>query len=289
MEPAVSPTLLKQLLTGFKFDPEVSKNLEFDDFVEQQPLPLAAICTSYDQEEEDTDQLLLAASQAYEDKVPSEPSQQGNPAVIVQESSRFAGPVSSTYVEAVKTSRIPKKTQANTLWATKLWQEWACSRIKNISPDETGHALDNDVVKMELADVSFWLQRFVLEVRKSNGDVYSPDSLYQLCCGIQRALREAGHDVNIFKQFQFAQCRSVIDGELKRLNATGNYIEKKKANVITTEMEERLWEQGLLGDDSPQVLSKTLVFMIGLCFALRSGEEHRRLRHKPSQFVPRHF
>ena len=76
----------------------------------------------------------------------------------------------------------------------------------------------------------------------------------------------------------------MIDGELKRLNATGNYIEKKKANVITTEMEERLWEQGLLGDDSPQVLSKTLVFMNGLCFALRSGEEHRRLCHKPSQF-----
>ena len=62
--------------------------------------------------------------------------------MIVQESSLLAGPVSSTYVEAVKTSRIPKKTQANTLWATKLWQEWACSRIKNISPDETGHALD---------------------------------------------------------------------------------------------------------------------------------------------------
>ena len=44
MESAVSATLLKQLLTGFKFDPELSKNLEFDDFVEQQPLP---ICTSY--------------------------------------------------------------------------------------------------------------------------------------------------------------------------------------------------------------------------------------------------
>ena len=59
MEPAVSATLPKQLLTGFKFNPELSKNLEFDDFVEQQPLP---ICTSHNQKEEDTDQLLLAAS-----------------------------------------------------------------------------------------------------------------------------------------------------------------------------------------------------------------------------------
>ena len=72
----------------------------------------------------------------------------------------------------------------------------------------------------------------------------------------------------------------MIDGELKRLNAIGNYIEKKKAS---NEMEDNLWVKGLLGDDSPQVLSDTLVFMIGFCFALRSGEEHRRLHHKPSQ------
>ena len=96
-------------------------------------------------------------------------------------------------------------------------------------------------------------------------------------------MREAGQDVNIFEQFEFAEVRAVLDAELKRLNATGNYVEKKKANVITIEMEEMLWENGLLGDHTPEVLSNALVYMIGFCFALRSGEEHRRLRQKPSQ------
>ena len=62
--------------------------------------------------------------------------------------------------------------------------------------------------------------------------------MYQLCCGIQWTLREAGHDVNIFEQFQFAQFLSVLDGELKRLNDTANYIEKRRQMLLIV----RLWE-----------------------------------------------
>ena len=138
---------------------------------------------------------------------------------------------------------------------------------------------------MDIDAIDFWLQRFVLEVQKRNGDHYCPDSLYQICCGLQRALRNVDHDVNFFEQFRFVNFHSVLDGELKRLNATGNYIHKKKASIITVEMEDVLWEKGLLGDHSPQVLLNTMVYMIRLFFALRSGEEHRRLHHNPSQFT----
>ena len=117
---------------------------------------------------------------------------------------------------------------------------------------------------MELytAAVCFWLQRFVLEVRKGNGEHSCPDSLHQLCCVLQRVLRNAEQDINFFDQFQFC---CALDGEP---NGTGNYIHKKKANVITVEMEEISWEKGQLGDCSPQVLSDTMVYLIGLFFLL---------------------
>ena len=46
------------------------------------------------------------------------------------------------------------------------------------------------------------------------------------------------------------------------------------------EHEDRSWELGLLGNHSPHVF--TLIYHVGLLFALRSGSEHRRLRHSPS-------
>ena len=57
--------------------------------------------------------------------------------------------------------------------------------------------------------------------------------------------------------------------------------QRKKAEVIGIDQEDMLWKKGLLGDLSPQALLDTLVYYVGLYFAIR-GREHRQLRFKLS-------
>lgn len=76
--------------------------------------------------------------------------------------------------------------------------------------------------------------------------------------------------------------KATLDSRMKQLQSSGAF-QTRKAEPISVDCEDILWKNGLLGDHSPQVLIDTLVFYIGMYFALRSGLEHRRLRHDPSQ------
>ena len=202
-----------------------------------------------------------------------------------QRDSRFGQPQNESDIKRIKESRVPKNTAKNTNWAVQIWQQWATERLRvPIENDDDDFTLEVDITKMTAISINYWLQRFVVEARKSNGEHYSPDSLHQICCGLQRALRAAGNTgINFFDGEEFAPFRDLLDGELKSLNGTGKYIYKKRAEVITVEMEDILWHKGLLGDHTPQILVDTMVYLIGLYFAFRSGDDHRKLRHNPSQ------
>ena len=58
----------------------------------------------------------------------------------------------------------------------------------------------------------------------------------------------------------------------------GLSIQVKKAEVISAEQEDLLWDSGFLGSDTPQKLRNTIVWIFGLNFDLRAGQEHRNLR-----------
>ena len=72
--------------------------------------------------------------------------------------------------------------------------------------------------------------------------------------------------------------QSALDAEMKGIGSC-----RKQAEIISKDEEELFWQKGLLGDSTPQALLDTMIYCNGLFFALRSGIEHRQLRHTPCQ------
>jgi hypothetical protein len=62
-------------------------------------------------------------------------------------------------------------------------------------------------------------------------------------------------------------------------------LKRRQAEPLTLEEEELLREMGLLGSGTPQSLVDMMHCINGLYFALRSGAEHRQLRHDPYQIM----
>ena len=105
--------------------------------------------------------------------------------------------------------------------------------------------------------------------------------IHHICSRIASHMRANG--LNTYQDNDFAEFRTTLDAEMKCLQQKGLGSKGQQAEPLTEEEEEILWSKELLGDHSPQALLKTMVFMNGLYFALRSGREHRELWFSPCQ------
>ena len=149
---------------------------------------------------------------------------------------KYTSPKSEAYVHSIRESSVPIKTRNNTSWAVKVWTDWASARNKNLLPEEL--PFSSLLSDLTLSEMNFWLSRYVLEIRKKDGDPYPPNTIYQLVCGLQRFLKEHGRaDIKIFDIPEFHNFRGTLDEEMKRLNSTGCYINKKQAQPISIEEE----------------------------------------------------
>ena len=191
---------------------------------------------------------------------------------------RFAPLVSDDAVANLSEQRVPKNTRKVMNWSISAFKAWRVARNKQIiviekSEDNTVpwkdlHAFTND-------ELNYFLPRFVMEVRKQNGERYPPNSLWQMVTALQAFMRMKGRHVSLVNDVSFKPIQDALDVEMKESQKAG-LGRRKQADVLPGKVEEDMWDTGVLGTGDPKTLLDTLMFTLGYYFALRASD-HKNL------------
>ena len=141
-------------------------------------------------------------------------------------------------VEAAKTNSTPKNTSRNTNWAVNVWKDWSSHRraaFPNSFQERPVH-----LVLTTNYQLDYGLSKFVVEARRSDGECYPPNTLYGICCGLLRYVRETRPAINFWKDGDFAGFRKTLDGEMKRLRSLGFGVKTKIAEPLSIKEENQL-------------------------------------------------
>uniref|UniRef100_UPI0037E988C6 zinc finger MYM-type protein 4-like n=1 Tax=Semicossyphus pulcher TaxID=241346 RepID=UPI0037E988C6 len=167
----------------------------------------------------------------------------------------------------------PAATKLNHMYGVKAWRSWVQQRNKQLKESNLVD-IKEDVIQCDSAELSFALSHFIKEVRRPNGEPYSPDSIFYLCLGIQQYLFMKGRIENIFTDQLYSQFATEISGMLQlwkpKLRPGGVVVSSRIA-------ESYLWECKQLGAYSPIVLLNTLLFFCTKNFRFNTLAQHQSL------------
>ena len=162
---------------------------------------------------------------------------------------RFAS-TSVKEIEDHLQQRVPQTTKSKEKWVISLFKNWH-SQWK-VKIDEQLKVFD-ELEEMSDGDLCYCLKFFMADIRKVTGERYPPSTLKSIFYMIQHYLQyECKRHIHLFKSPQFKEARDVLDGEM-RLSAREGFVKApKRAEVISSSDEERLWNDGLLGSSNPK-------------------------------------
>ena len=109
-------------------------------------------------------------------------------------------------------------------------------------------------------------------------NLYPATSLYQLVVVIQKYLNFHKVHWKLVEGAQFGDVKTVLDNVIKECTQMGIGTGKKSPKLITYDMEENLWKNGFLEEDTPTKLKTTVMYNLGLNCMLRAVQEHYNLR-----------
>ncbi|XP_069109437.1 uncharacterized protein KIAA1958-like [Argopecten irradians] len=135
-----------------------------------------------------------------------------------------------------------------------------------------------EVLQILPFELDTYIGGFLLSLQKNDGSNYEPDTLTSFHRGIDRYLRENGYSFNILTSDLFATSRQVLQSRRKELKQKGLGNRPNKAQPVSDNEEEMLWECGHLGHDNPHALLNTVWFNNTKLLGFRGCDENRQLK-----------
>ena len=183
-------------------------------------------------------------------------------------------------IERAIEKMTPEATRKKTEWAVRVFRDWHKWKNDQNILSEAELSVFDDIDEMSKGDLNFLLQKFVFEVRKKSNESYPPKTLYDLFAMINYHVQNnLKRPWSLFKDIDFQESRKCLEAAMRDAAERGLTSGNNRAEAITTDQENHLWNRGILGKSNPQQLTHTMVYLIGLHFCLRGGKELRRLRY----------
>ncbi len=194
-----------------------------------------------------------------------------------QPMSRFKPLSTDEVLRELSVKKFTPSTERKTNWAVLLYEEWRKQRIASVMP-ETQIVFADIRSKILWADnFCYSLSAFLNEVKRSDSFEFGGKGLYSLVIMLQFFLEKQGLSWKLIDNPEFVRVRYTLDNLMKSRAADRVSI-TKSACPISFADEEKMWLNGSLGEDTPEKLHNTVMYLLGLSCALRGGQEHRNLR-----------
>ena len=172
---------------------------------------------------------------------------------------------------------VPANTKKNNDWARKNFIAWRDAR-NAANPD---NKCPEDLlykVPFDIDALVYWLPRYVCETRTKAGNKYPASTLLCLLGGLLREMRSVSPDCPNFmdtSDSRFKGMHSIVDYYFRQLRNEGVGASVKHASLINKDEENILWQQGVLGDDTPERLLRAVFYCNGKNIASGATEMFR--------------
>ena len=150
----------------------------------------------------------------------------------------------------------------------RVFTEWRAER--NLR-DPENHCPEDLVERPDVHKLSYWLCRFITEVREKDDQPYPPKTIQHTCilAGIQRKMLDINPDAVKFvnsSQCVFREIQRTCDTVYRDLHSQGIGATMHHMATFSPEEENILWSAGVLGCVTPKSLQQAVFFYIGKCF-----------------------